>query len=213
MAETLVELGLADAEAVADLRFDALWAVLSGQRDSKSWGTTLDFYNLLVIELVRQVQCEGALFDIAVAAVPQERVYMDPLINGRLPILCGAVFEAMGLPHDGPASFKGVLEMSNAFVSFNGGVTHESTQGARGVLTPPRTPPPSRGVLTPPRPTPTPPPAGHSPARRDTPHSARRPAAAAPAPRSPPPRRAPSGAAVSWRLGRDADPPLPLPSQ
>ena len=93
-----------------------------------------------MIELVRQVQCEGALFDIAVAAVPHDKVYMDPLINGRLPILCGAVFEAMGLPHEGPTSFKAILEASNAFVSFNGGVTSESTQGARGVLTPPRPP-------------------------------------------------------------------------
>ena len=76
----MTELGLADAEAVADLRFDALWAVLAGQRDAKAWSTSLDFYNLLVIELVRQVQCEGALFDIAVAVVPHEKVYLDPLI-------------------------------------------------------------------------------------------------------------------------------------
>ena len=169
VAETLTEQGLADAEAVADLRFDALWAVMAGQRDSKSWGTTLDFYNLLVVELVRQVQCEGALFDIAVAAVPQERVYMDPLINGRLPILCGAVFEAMGLPHDGPTSFRGVLDASNSFVSFNGGVTSESTQGARGVTTPPRPRTPAAAcfphrALPQPRHSP-----GTPPARRDPP--------------------------------------------
>ena len=177
VAHALTELGLADADAVADLRFDALWAVLAGQLDAKSWGISLDFYNLLVIELVRQVQCEGALFDIAVAAVPHDKVYMDPLINGRLPILCGAVFEAMGLPHEGPTSFKAILEASNAFVSFNGGVTSESTQGARGVLTPPRPPTSlSRGVLTPPR----------SIAYGTSP-------VAAPAPRSPPPRRAALG--------------------
>ena len=168
VAETLTEQGLADAEAVADLRFDALWAVMAGQRDSKSWGTTLDFYNLLVVELVRQVQCEGALFDIAVAAVPQERVYMDPLINGRLPILCGAVFEAMGLPHDGPTSFRGVLDASNSFVSFNGGVTSESTQGARGVITPPRPRTPAAACLphrASPQPRHSP---GTHPARRDS---------------------------------------------
>ena len=145
------------------------------------------------------MQCEGALFDIAVAAVPQERVYMDPLINGRLPILCGAVFEAMGLPHDGPTSFRGVLDASNSFVSFNGGVTSESTQGARGVTTPPRPSTPAAACLPhraslQPRHSP-----GVRPARRDPPplHSARHPAVAAPAPRSPLPRRAPSGAAAS----------------
>ena len=55
VAHVLTELGLADADAVADLRFDALWAVLAGQLDAKSWSISLDFYNLLVIELVRQV--------------------------------------------------------------------------------------------------------------------------------------------------------------
>ena len=90
------------------------------------------------MELVRQVQCEGTLFDIAVTAVPREAVYTDVLINGRLPILVSAIFEAMGLPHLGDSSFKSILETSNAFVSFNGGVTSESTQGARGVITPPR---------------------------------------------------------------------------
>ena len=138
VGDVLVKLHLADDEAVSDLRFDGLWDVLSGKHDPKSWEITLDFYNLLIMELVRQVQCEGTLFDIAVTAVPREAVYTDVLINGRLPILVSAIFEAMGLPHLGDSSFKSILETSNAFVSFNGGVTSESTQGARGVITPPR---------------------------------------------------------------------------
>ena len=138
VGDKLVTLNLADEESVNDLTFDKLWEVLSGKLDAKSWEVTLDFYNLLVTELVRQVQCEGTLFDIAVTAVPYEAVYTDVLINARLGVLVSPIFEAMGLPHEGPSSFREVLETSNDFVSFNGGVTSESTQGERGVLTPPR---------------------------------------------------------------------------
>ena len=188
VGDVLVKLHLADQEAVADLRFDKLWEVLAGKLDPKSWEVTLDFYNLLVIELVRQVQCEGTLFDISVAAVPDQAVYTDVLINGRLTVLVGPIFEAMGLPHEGDSSFKEILEKSNAFVSFNGGVTAESTQGARGVLIPPRPkhPLPTRG--SPPRP---------SDRRRRAHPGAARPSAhgtapaAVPAPRSPPPRCSP----------------------
>ena len=138
VGDKLVALNLADEESVSDLTFDKLWEVLSGKLDANSWEITLDFYNLLVIELVRQVQCEGTLFNIAVTAVPHEKVYTDVLINARLGVLVSPVFEAMGLPHEGPTSFREILETSCNFVSFNGGVTAESTQGERGVLTPPR---------------------------------------------------------------------------
>ena len=97
MGDLLVQLHLADEESVEELKFDELWDVLRGKLDPKPWKETLDFYNLLIIELVRQVQCEGTLFDIAVAVVPYDIVYTDVPINGWLPLLAAAVFEAMGI--------------------------------------------------------------------------------------------------------------------
>ena len=72
VGDLLVALHLADEEAVEELTFNDLWDVLRGKHDPKPWKETLDFYNLLIIELVRQVQCEGTLFDIAVASVPYD---------------------------------------------------------------------------------------------------------------------------------------------
>ena len=63
VGDELVKLKLTDPPSVADMSFPSLWDVLCGIKrtggsisfDTKSWGETLDFYNLLVIELVRQI--------------------------------------------------------------------------------------------------------------------------------------------------------------
>ena len=126
VGDVLVAEGLAEKEAVKFLSLDALFEAFLGFK----WKTELDFYNLLQVEIVRQVQCEGTLANVPVAGVEHSKVYADALLNARLPLLAAAAFEAMGIPHDGEGSFKAILDSSNAFVLMNGGITKSSTNGA-----------------------------------------------------------------------------------
>ena len=126
VGDALVKNGLATAQDVKFLKLDALFAAFCGFK----WKHELDLYNLLLVEIVKQVQCGGTLGDVPVEGVPFKRVYADALLNARLPILAAAAFKAMGLPYEGDTSFRGLLESSNAFVLMNGGITAASTRGA-----------------------------------------------------------------------------------
>ena len=111
---------------VKTLSFPELFDVLRGP--DKDWKAHLDLYNLLLVPLVRQVQCAGALNDTEVSAVPKAHVYLDMLLNLRLPRLASWMFQAVGVPADGPDSFREVLDGANGFALFNCGVTATSTR-------------------------------------------------------------------------------------
>ena len=120
----LVKAGLCLADDVATLEFDRAFEILRG----KSWGSSFDAYNLLILPLVQQVQCAGTLGETKVEPYAAEYVYKDILLNLRLPKLVSWAFEAVAIPHQGPDSFRAVLDNANAFALFNGGVTGASTK-------------------------------------------------------------------------------------
>ena len=122
----LVRAGFCLEDDVKTLAFPELFEVLRGP--DKDWKTHLDLYNLLLVPLVRQTQCAGALNETEVTAVPKSMVYLDMLLNLRLPRLSSWMFQAIGVPADGPDSFREVLDGANGFALFNCGVTQQSTK-------------------------------------------------------------------------------------
>ena len=123
VADALVEGHLADPNDVSDMRFDSLWDALRGP----NWKKNVDFYNQLLVELVRQGPCGGAKHNMQVAPVAKARVWKDVLNNQRLPSLITAIFEGLGIPHEGPESLSALLSGMNAFISYHGGVSARQT--------------------------------------------------------------------------------------
>ena len=108
----LVKRKLVDEASVVDLRFDELWDAVR----HKKWGEALDLYKLLLIPLVKQVQCEGTLRDVPIAGIARANVYKDVLLNSRLPLLVSLLFECLGIPHKGEDSLSSIISSSNDFV-------------------------------------------------------------------------------------------------
>ena len=65
VAQALTKRCLIDATLLTELAFNELYDALKG----KDWGTNVDFYNKLIVPMVKQIQCDGTLEDIPVARV------------------------------------------------------------------------------------------------------------------------------------------------
>jgi hypothetical protein len=126
VGDVLLENHMVEEEGTKDLRFDALWEALRG----RDWKTKLDLYNQLLVELHRQGPCGGGMRAANIKAIPTNLVWKDVINNHRLPMLIAAIFEGLGIPHQGPESLPVLLSGMNDFISYHGGVSPAATAGA-----------------------------------------------------------------------------------
>ena len=131
---------LADKSAFSSLNLDRLaeslrqdeWAKKAGEQQDQ-WEHFVDFYNDLLIPVYRCIHAGDSERLQRYKSVPKDKVYLDPLLNQKLPKLVGAVFEAIGRPHDGSGTLRGEISACTDWVDFHSGTSlHRTMAIAKG---------------------------------------------------------------------------------
>ena len=136
VARKLVLLGLAKEEDVASLKLDALAEAFRGD----AWEDHVDLGNMLILPVMTCMHLgDDELALTRAMSFDKNAFYRDLAQVQRLPRLLGAVFEQIGLESSGVSSLRAVVQDSNEFISFHGGVTAKSTStlttGQRDLVT------------------------------------------------------------------------------
>jgi hypothetical protein len=119
----VVDMGLASAEKMTALNLDRLAEAWRGD----DWQEDADLVNLLLLPVLHTIHMGDNECPVGFAPVPAAKVYMDPVLNSKLPKLVGACCEALGMQKDGHGSLRFHMQESVDWVAFHSGVALAAT--------------------------------------------------------------------------------------